>query len=147
MELLPIIGDSDFMKVYPKDNKIYLYADASCIESGSIGGLEKLFENTDDAKVAFKESFDEMHSQVEDEISIIKGAPGTYTFQSAYTVMAALIEVPGSIQTAEQASQWISQELSDDEEMDDRIRMFEGFSVNAHKKTKLSSDDLWERFH
>ena len=146
MELLPEIGDSDFMKNLPNDTNWYLYADASCFESGSIGRREELLESMEAAKAAFEEGFAEMHLKVEVEISKIKSNPENYTFDSGYTAIASLIQIPGGIQTVKGARQWVSKQLSDDERLDDRIQIFEGFSVSAHKKTKLSLDDLWERF-
>jgi hypothetical protein len=63
-----------------------------------------------------------------------------------YSVISALIEIPGSIQTTEHASQWISQQISDNEQLDNRIKMFDGFSIDAYRKTKLTPDALWKHF-
>jgi len=124
----------------------YIYADASSIESGSIDGRVELLDNMHAAKIACEEGFKAMHSKVEKEISIIKSNPTSYAFESGYSVISALIEIPGSIETTEHASQWISQQLSDGEQLDNRIKMFDGFTIDAYRKTKLTPDALWQHF-
>jgi len=130
----------------PKAKKWYVYADVSCVDSGSMADREELLESFEIAKERFAECLEEMQSHVGHDTAIIDGDAESYTFESGYLVMAALIEVPGSIKTAKKASQWITAKVSKDISLEDHLKLFKGFYEKSNSTKSLESESLWEKF-
>ena len=75
---------------------------------------------------------------------MIAGPENKLIFDSGGTRSAAIFEVPGSSETAEDAEDWISEQLDEGGEVSEHVLRFEGICIEPEGETEVTVEDFLE---
>ena len=126
--------------------KFLVYVSTQCADSGEIGDgpLSALFHSPDEAVACFGERVAASRQTINKEITKIADRANGLVFESPYTMQAALFAIPShAADSAEDAIEWISEQLADDEDISDKVLQFDGTSFGPHGEKAVTLDEFF----
>ncbi len=125
--------------------KCLVFVSTQCVDSGEIGSgpFSALFDSQDQAIACFSEQVAASGRFIESEIAKLTDPANTLVFESPYTMQAALFAVPSHAgDSAEDAIEWISNELQKGEDLSEYVVRFDGVSFGLHGEKVVSLEDF-----
>jgi hypothetical protein len=127
-------------------DKYLVFVSTQCIDSGEIGSgpFSALFDSQDQGVACFAEQVATNRISIEREITKIADPANGLVFESPYTLQAALFAIPSdAADSAEDAIEWISEQLANDEDISDNVLQFEGTSFGPHGEKAVTLDEFF----
>ncbi len=125
--------------------KYLVFVSTQCLDSGEIGDgpFSAVFESEEQAAACFSEQVAASRSSIEREIAKIADPANRLVFESPYTMQAALFAVPSdAAYSAEDAIEWISEQLEEGEDPSECVVRFDGVSFGPQGEEVLALEDF-----
>ena len=129
-----------------KTKKYLVFVSTQCAGAGEIGDfpVRALCDSEKAAQESFEAAQTSSRALIDRELAMIADPENKLIFDSGYTSSAAIFEVPGSSETAEDAEDWISEQLDEGEEVSEHVLRFEGICIEPEGETEVTVEDFLE---
>lgn len=125
--------------------KYLVFVSTQCLDSGEIGDgpFSTVFKSQEQAAACFSEQVAASRSAIQNEIAKIADPANGLVFESPYIMQAALFAVPSdAANSAEDAIEWISEQLEEDEDLSEYVVRFDGVSFGPHGEEAIDLEDF-----
>jgi hypothetical protein len=126
-------------------DKYLVFVSTQCVDSGEMGEgpFRAVFDSRAQATACFAEQVAASRSSIEREIAKIVDPENRLVFESPYTMQAALFAVPSdAADSAEDAIEWISEQLEEGEDPSECVVRFDGVSFGPHGDEVMALEDF-----
>ena len=125
-------------------HKYLVFVSTQCADSGEINGtpVNELLESEQASLEFFAAAQAASRKCIASEVAKINDPKNRLIFESPYISSGAVFAVPTTLNSAEDAVAWISQQLEEGEDLTDRVIRYEGVSVGPDGERPYALDDL-----
>jgi hypothetical protein len=126
-------------------HKYLVFVSTQCVDSGEIGDgpFSAVFDSLDPAAACLSEQVAASRSSIQREIAKIADPVNRLVFESPYTMQAALFAVPShAADSAENAIEWISEQLEEGEDASEYVVRFDGVSFGPQGEEVVALEDF-----
>ena len=124
--------------------KFLVFVSTQCADSGEISGtpVRKLLDSEQASLECFAAAQAAGRERIASEIAKIRKPENRLTFESPYISSGAVFAVPTTLNSAEDAVAWISQQLEEGEDIAEQVIRYEGVSVGPDGEKPYDLEDF-----